>query len=590
MKLLEATERSAIARKHDGPVFLVRLAVGFTPLSLQTFLEAHLGALLPTRRIEIEGGDYDDLLGTLLRAPAATLRGVLCAIEWADLDPRLSARSAAPHSLDVLDQIVQSSRQRAVAIADAVIGSDLALRVVCPPSLPLLPIFPFRSTMLSRWEAQLAVIRSELVARLVAGGVDVLSDDAIALDSPIGKRWSLKTELEFGFPYSVRHADCIASQLARALVPPDRRKGLIVDLDNTLWSGIIGDDGVAAVSWDLTSGSQQYALFQRLVNLLAETGIFVGVASKNDQQVAEAGLARADLLVSRERLFPVIAGWGPKSASIADIAKIWNVGLDSLVFVDDSAVERGEVADAKSGIEVLAFPADSVDELPLLLNRLRDLFGASTLSAEDMLRLQSMRANAALESEFQSTGEVREEFLAGLDATLTVAERTMADGQRAIQLINKTNQFNLNGRRWDAGEIAEFLSEGGRLFTADYTDRYGRLGEISSLLVRLVGDTLEIRAWVLSCRAFGRRIEFQTLRGLLAQLAPAAVRFVVAGTGRNSVLLRTLAVIRGEAWDSLDDSEPADLTASAASVADVLPAGYGRLDVTFVERRTVADS
>ena len=216
--------------------------------------------------------------------------------------------------------------------------------------------------------------------------------------------------------------------------------------------------------------------------------------------------------------------------------------------------------------------------------------GASTLSAEDMLRLQSMRANAALESEFQSTGEVREEFLAGLDATLTVAERTMADGQRAIQLINKTNQFNLNGRRWDAGEIAEFLSEGGRLFTVDYIDRYGRLGEISSLLVRLVGDTLEIRAWVLSCRAFGRRIEFQTLRGLLAQLAPAAVRFVVAGTGRNSVLLRTLAVIRGEAWDSLDDSEPADLTASAASVADVLPAGYGRLDVTFVERRTVADS
>ncbi len=579
MKLLEATERSAIARKNDGPVFRVRLAVGFTPLSLQTFVEAHLGALLPTRRIAVEVGDYDDLQGTLGRTPQEPLHGVLCAIEWADLDPRLSARSAAPHTLEVLDQIVAASRQRAVAIADAMIGSGFASRVVCPPSLSLPPVFPSRSATLSRWEAQLAVVRSELVANLVASGVEVLNDDAVAIDSPVGKRWSLKSELEFGFPYTVRHADSIAAHLARALVPPDRRKGLIVDLDNTLWSGIVGDDGVSALSWDLASGSQQHALFQRLVNLLAETGILVGVASKNDSAVAEAGLARPDLLVQRERLFPVVAGWGPKSVSIADIARTWNVGLESLVFVDDSAVERGEVAEASAGVEVLAFPADNVDDMPVLLGRLRDLFGASTLSAEDLLRLQSVRANAALESELQSSGEVREEFLAGLDATLTVAERTVTDGQRAIQLINKTNQFNLNGTRWDAAEIDAFLSDGGRLFTVDYTDRYGRLGEISALLVRAEGRALEIRAWVLSCRAFSRRIEYQTLRGLLAQLAPDTVRFAVRETGRNSVLLRALRVIGGEAWASPHDSIPADLTVSASSIVAALPAGYGTLDV-----------
>ena len=140
MKLLEATERSTRARKVAGPVFRVRLAVGFTPLSLQTFIEAHLGTLLPTRQLVVENGDYDDLLGTLGREDPG--HAVLCVVEWADLDSRLSARSTAQHSLAALDEIVDHARRRAVAIADALVASGVNSRIACPPTLRLPPLFP----------------------------------------------------------------------------------------------------------------------------------------------------------------------------------------------------------------------------------------------------------------------------------------------------------------------------------------------------------------------------------------------------------------------------------------------------------------
>ncbi len=579
MKLLEANQLATRARAVDGPPMRVLLATGFTPLSLETYVAAHLATLAPHRKIIIEKGEYADLLGTLRRSWSGTLNGILCFIEWADLDSRLSARSTARHTLQTLDDIVADASRRAAAFADAIVALHGASIVVSAPSLSLVPIFLSTSRTVSAHEAKLLAVRADLVTRLAANGVAVLADATLATLSPLEERWSLRSELEFDFPYSVRHADAMAREMAHVLVQPPRKKGLVVDLDNTLWAGIVGDDGVANVSWELASHSQHHAFFQRLLNLLAESGILVGIASKNDAAVAEEALNRPDLLVDRQHLFPVLANWGAKSESVRAIARAWNVAENSLVFVDDSELEREEVARSQPGIDAIAFPVGNVNDMPQLMQKLRDYFGVVSITAEDRLRVASMRSGAELAEKVESNGELSDEVLAGLEAKLRISERTLAQSARALQLINKTNQFNTNGKRWEASELSEFLNSGGKLISVEYGDRYGHLGEISSVLVKLDGSNLQIDAWVLSCRAFARRIEYATIQTLVSHFQAQTVRIDVKGTGRNGPALRALAVMAGTNSDNdLDEA----MIVTTADLSDRLPKVFGDITTSFV--------
>ena len=141
--------------------------------------------------------------------------------------------------------------------------------------------------------------------------------------------------------------------MARLLAPPAPRKGIVTDLDDTLWSGLAGEIGPEGVSWDLASHSQLHGLYQKLLAALAEEGVLIGVASKNDPAVVERTFEREDLLLRADRIFPVEAHWGAKSGSIERILRTWNISADSVVFVDDSAMELAEVAAAHPGMECL---------------------------------------------------------------------------------------------------------------------------------------------------------------------------------------------------------------------------------------------
>ena len=581
MKLSEASELSARARGVDGPVYRTLLATGFTPLSLQTFVEARLGLALPERQVRVTLGHYGDLLGTIKRG-AGTTNAILVCIEWADLDPRLSVRSTARHLLATLDEIVLEARARATALTDAIAGITGSTVVVSAPTLALPPIFPSTVRTVSRWEAQLLVIRAAMEERLAEHGVHVLSETLLAQDSPKHERWSMRSELEFDYPYNTRHADALANELVTVLLPPARRKGLILDLDNTVWSGIVGDDGVQNVSWDLSSRSQHHAFFQRFVNVLAESGILVGIASKNSPDVAAQALAREDLLVEARHLFPVVANWGAKSESVAAIAKVWNVAPDSLVFVDDSALEREEVDRAGLGIATVAFPAGDVSAIPALLQLLRNHFGTTAINDDDKLRVATIRSTAALAEQVEKSGTLSDDVIAGLSGRLSLAEKTLANCERALQLINKTNQFNINGRRWDAAELAEYVGKGGRIIAVDYEDRYGKLGEISALLVREHGAVLHVDAWVLSCRAFARRIEHGTMQLLLAHFTPRELSIDVVTTGRNAPSLQTLRELAGDMWTAPELGAQATVCVTAAEVLGRLPATLAKTTATFL--------
>ncbi len=264
--------------------------------------------------------------------------------------------------------------------------------------------------------------------------------------------------------------------------------------------------------------------------------LLVAIASKNDRQVVDQALQRSDLRISPAAIFPLEVHWEPKSTSVARILEVWNISADAVVFVDDSPLELAEVSAAHPGIECIQFPQRDNAAGVKLLEHLRDLFARSEVTYEDSIRLQSIRNAAALRAE---GGDVAnsESVLASLDATIEIDFGAGAEDRRALELVNKTNQFNLNGRRFQLADWAADLERPGAWFAVvSYRDRFGSLGKIAVLQGRALESRLHIDTWVMSCRAFSRRIEYTVLAELLRRYANSEILLDIAITSKNGPL------------------------------------------------------
>ncbi len=265
----------------------------------------------------------------------------------------------------------------------------------------------------------------------------------------------------------------------------------------------------------------------------ARRGVMVAAASRNDPAMIELAFARPDLLLPADCVFPLQAGWGPKSQAIERILETWNVSSASVVFVDDSPLDLDEARAALPGLETMLFPADD-DDLPAFLTRLRELFGKQVASSEDELRLASVRAGSSYRRDAARAGAAADEFLAQVSGCV---EFSCAEARllRALELINKTSQFNLNGVRLTERELQRALDERGmQQLSASYADRYGPLGMIAALLLERRESDLVIRAWVMSCRALSRRIEHHCLRFVFDAFAIDRVTIDYQPTDRNA--------------------------------------------------------
>jgi FkbH-like protein len=206
----------------------------------------------------------------------------------------------------------------------------------------------------------------------------------------------------------------------------------------------------------------------------------------------------------------VVASYGAKSAQIKAIAEQLNLGLDSFVFIDDNLVEIAEVSVALPTVTCFKFP-ESEAGLPELFSSMARCFSRSEGTMEDSQRTELYRHRLSTMPPSEENSADTSSFLTDLQMKLEITNRTRGDRQRAIQLINKTNQFNLNGRRFDNEEIDIVLESGGTLLTATLSDRMGTHGEISALLISADQTVL---AWVLSCRVFQRQVEYALLAWL----------------------------------------------------------------------------
>ena len=524
-------------RQRISPKRKIFLACGFQPLHFSTFLQGHFAQRFQDETVEIQTGLYGDFEGTLLKAAESDAESAVVVIEWSDLDSRLGCRASGGWGPSIENDIISNCDKRFAALLRRL--EDLASKMSVALALPTLSIPLFGHT--SGWQMGLSETTLErqicefAVAAAGLQSVKVVHPSRLAKLSPEQDRLDANMELRAGFPYTLAHASALALHLTHLLYPASPMKGLISDLDETLWSGIVGEVGASQVTWSLSEHSQIHGLYQQQLKQLSEMGILLAIASKNDAAVVDDALGRQDLYLPRDSFFPVIANWKPKSEGVAEILRTWNIGAESVVYVDDAPMELEEVGTAFPSMPCLQFPTGSPAKLLALLEQLRDLFGRPVVTQDDAVRLSSIRANAhAHEAATQVSAE---EFIRSLQAKLSFESQKDASNNRLLELINKTNQFNLNGVRISEGEWLRFLANPANFAVAvRYEDKFGPMGVISVIAGCQSGRQLEVQTWVLSCRAFSRKIELHILDYLFRSTAVEKIIFAFKPTGRNRPL------------------------------------------------------
>jgi FkbH-like protein len=299
------------------------------------------------------------------------------------------------------------------------------------------------------------------------------------------------------------------------------RKVLCTDLDNTLWGGILGEEGPDGIATGSAFPGNCYLEYQKYLKQLSSRGVLLAIVSKNNEaDVREAFQVRAaDLGLGLDNFVATKISWNEKSDSIRELAQELSLALDSFVFVDDNPVECEAIRLQLPEVAVIEAAVEEPWKLVELLSA-QSFFDAAVVTDDDVNRLNEYRAQAQ-RSELASSAGDRDEFLASLGIVCTFLSALDAPLARSVQLLAKTNQFNLTTRRRSAAEVEEFASApGGQAIAVRVRDRFGDAGVVGLALARSEGDSCFIDSLLLSCRVIGRGIE----TALLAHLADTAKR------------------------------------------------------------------
>jgi FkbH-like protein len=354
-------------------------------------------------------------------------------------------------------------------------------------------------------------------------------------------RW-LQAKMEIAPRAAPLYGDLVARILAaqRGL----SKKCLVLDLDNTLWGGVVGDDGLDGIVLGQGSGlGEAYLGLQRYAKQLKERGVVLAVCSKNDATVAASVFRdHPEMILRLSDIAAFVVNWEDKAANLAQIAQSLNIGMDSLVFVDDNPVERARIRQGLPEVAVPELPKDPAHYVRCLAGA--GYFEAVSFTAEDRQRAEQYAGNAQREV-LRVSSESLDEFLRGLDMSMTFGPFAAVDLARVTQLINKTNQFNPTTRRYTAEEIA-MLADSPDSITLQFRllDKFGDNGLVSAIILRPDPQSqgvLSIDTWVMSCRVFGRQVEFEAMnvaveaarrrgaRALHGDYIPTAKNTVIAG-------------------------------------------------------------
>jgi FkbH-like protein len=379
-------------------------------------------------------------------------------------------------------------------------------------------------------------------ARQARATSKLLLHDVNALSATIGlDKWF---DWHRWFSYKITTTPDASLKLARSLAALVRaiygksRKCLVLDLDNTIWGGVIGDDGPENLQIGReTPVAEAYAAFQEYCLSLRDRGILLAVCSKNDEEIAKQGLLHPDSLLKLEHFSAFKANWAPKHENLQAIAAELNLGIDSLVFVDDNPAERAIVEAQLPAVAVPDVGSD-VSEFSRILQS-GQYFESIAISREDIERADlyaSNRQRDVLQAKFSNYGE----YLDSLQMTAEIDAFRPEYFDRIAQLTNKTNQFNLTTRRYTSADIARVAGDPlhvtlyGRL-----RDTFGDNGLISVIVGHAEGPVLHLDLWLMSCRVLKRDMELAMLDMLVERARDKEIGFIrghYLKTSRNGIV------------------------------------------------------
>lgn len=367
--------------------------------------------------------------------------------------------------------------------------------------------------------------------------------DQEALASDFGKRawfddsaWAVSKQ-----PFALDAMPLLALQCARlaSAAAGLTKKCLVVDLDNTLWGGVIGDDGLDGINLDPNNAvGEAYLEFQRCLLRLKERGVLLAVCSKNEESIARQVFERhPSCLLKMTDFSAFIANWQDKAGNLRAIAASLHITPDALVFFDDNPAERELIRTRLPMVEVIEVPKDPALYPAALLNL--DCFDWLQLSDEDLSRSATFQADqqrSALKDQFADYAD----YLRSLEMRAEMAPLTAAELPRFTQLLNKTNQFNFRTQRYSEAQIETALADSASfLLAVRLADKFSDYGLISALILRKNGGELFIESWVMSCRVFNRGLE-DAVMNQLVMLAAAqgckTLRGEYIQTEKNSLI------------------------------------------------------
>ncbi|QDL94557.1 HAD-IIIC family phosphatase (plasmid) [Paroceanicella profunda] len=471
-------------------------------------------------RVRVIGTEYGTAMGEALD-PGSALHAAAASAALVAPDRRMLG-------LDGFEPVAEAAAERVAAALGTLRGLVAGLRQslsgpvlmqsVVPPALPFLGGF---DRLHPGSPAAMVAALNAALADWAAGG-DIVLVDIAALAGAWGlARWEDPqhwhgSKLPFSPDAIPLHAEWVVRTLAaaRGLTA----KCLVLDLDNTLWGGVIGDDGVdGLVLGQGSARGEAHLAVQRLALELRARGVLLAVASKNDDAVARRAFREhPDMLLREEHITVFQANWTDKAANLRAIAETLDIGLDALVFLDDNPAERAQVRAECPQVMVPELPEDPALYAPTLMAT--GYFDTTAFGAEDAGRA-ALYAGRAERLRLEATTSDMGAYLRSLDMVCTLRPFDAERRARIAQLINKSNQFNLTTRRRSEAEVAALTAAPG-WFTlqARLADRFGDNGMIGVVIAEARGPDWVIDTWLMSCRVLKRRVE----EAVLAVLAGAA--------------------------------------------------------------------
>jgi FkbH-like protein len=317
------------------------------------------------------------------------------------------------------------------------------------------------------------------------------------------------------------------------------KKVLLLDLDNTMWGGVLGEAGVNGIELSEDGVGKAYREMQQVLKGLSAIGVLLAIVSKNNEADVVEAFERHPLFALRLDDFAARrVNWSPKPQNIIEIAEELSLSFDAMVFLDDNPVERDLVRASLPEVAVPDFPTDpTMLKTWLLTEIVPEYFQRLRLTREDQQKAGQYRANAA-RREFARRATV-EEYICGLGIQLCVHVQPWDFRQRVTQLIQKTNQFNLSGKRYTEKEVHHFLgAPDSDVFALEYGDRFGKEGIVAAAIVKYQDSEAVIDTFVMSCRVIGRNVEFHFLKAIVSHLVDCSIKTVRAEyvpTPKNAV-------------------------------------------------------